>query len=192
MPNWGWILIAVLAVVAIGAIMTAARATSSRKRSEHLQEHFGPEYERVVGVSGDQRAAEEELAARERDRKKLDIVELSPDAQARYFTQWRAVQTAFVDNPSGALGDADRLVNEVMRERGYPVDDFEKRAADISVDHPHVVESYRAAHSTYTAQDSGDVATENQREAFVHYRSLFEKLLDTNKNQNELPKEARA
>ena len=89
------------------------------------------------------------------------------------------MQTAFVDNPSSAVGDADRLVTQVMRERGYPIDDFDQRAADISVDHPNVVEHYRAAHVIYLAQQQGDVGTEAQREAFVHYRALFEKLLET-------------
>jgi hypothetical protein len=103
------------------------------------------------------------------------------------------VQTAFVDNPSNSVGDADRLVTEVMRERGYPVDDFEQRAADISVDHPDVVEHYRAAHTLHLAQEKGDIGTEAQREAFVHYRALFEKLLETEAETDEdTHKEARA
>jgi type II secretory pathway pseudopilin PulG len=189
MPSWGWILIAILVVVAVLAIIVAARATSSRKRSEGLKERFGPEYERVVDDAGDQRAAESELAAREKNRKKLDIVPLPIESAERYADEWRAVQTAFIDSPAVAVGDADRLVNEVMRERGYPVDDFDQRAADISVDHPKVVESYRAAHTIYLSQEHGDIGTEDQREAFVHYRALFEKLLDT---EQETPKEARA
>jgi hypothetical protein len=189
MPVWGWVLIAVLAVIAVVAIIVAARNTSSRKRTEGLKERFGPEYERVVGDTDDQRAAEGELVAREKNRQKLDIVPLPIEAATRYADQWRIVQTAFIDSPSGAVGDADRLVNEVMRERGYPVDDFEQRAADISVDHPKVVESYRAAHNIYLSQEHGDIGTEDQREAFVHYRALFEKLLETEK---DAPKEARA
>ena len=89
-----------------------------------------------------------------------------------------AVQTAFVDSPASAVGDADRLVTEVMRERGYPIDDFDQRAADISVDHPTVVQNYRAAHTIHVSQQNGDVGTEKQRQAFVHYRALFEKLLN--------------
>ncbi|MBV8928862.1 MAG: hypothetical protein JO152_07040 [Mycobacteriaceae bacterium] len=188
MPTWGWILVAVLAVVAVLAIIVAVRATLARKRSERLKEHFGPEYGRVVGETGDERAAERELAARERKRKKLDIVALSPEAHAKYAEHWRGVQTDFVDNPSRAVGAADRLVTEVMRERGYPIDDFDQRAADISVDHPDVVENYRAAHSIHLSQEQGDVGTEKQREAFVHYRVLFEKLLETDKGR---PQEAR-
>jgi hypothetical protein len=189
MPVWGWVLLAVAAVVVVVAVAIAVRATSMRNRTERLKQHFGPEYERAVGEAGEQRAAEDELLARERKRKKLDIVPLSVEAQSRYASDWRALQTAFVDNPSGAVGEADRLVTQVMRERGYPIDDFEQRAADISVDHPTVVEDYRAAHGIYLMQEQGGIGTEEQREAFVHYRALFEKLLETEKDQ---PKEARA
>ncbi|MET0699153.1 MAG: hypothetical protein ABWY93_05765 [Mycobacterium sp.] len=189
MPVWGWILIAVLAVIAVAATIVAARNTSSRKRTEGLKERFGPEYERVVGDTDDQRAAESELVAREKNRQKLDIVPLPVEAATRYADKWRDVQTAFIDSPAGAVIDADRLVNDVMRERGYPIDDFDQRAADISVDHPKIVESYRAAHNIYLSQEHGDIGTEDQREAFVHYRALFEKLLET---ENDTPKEARA
>jgi len=189
MPTWGWILIAVLAVIAVLAIAVAVRATMAQKRSERLKEHFGPEYKQVVSETGDERAAEKELAARERNRKKLDIVALSPEAQTKYAEHWRRVQTEFVDNPSRAVGEADRLVTLVMRERGYPIDDFDQQAADISVDHPEVVENYRAGHSIHLAQERADVGTERQREAFVHYRVLFEKLLETDKGK---PEEARA
>jgi hypothetical protein len=189
MPVWGWIVIAVLAVITVAAIVVAARNTSSRKRTEGLKERFGPEYERVVGDTDDQRAAESELVAREKNRQKLDIVALPIEAATRYADKWRDVQTAFIDSPSGAVIDADRLVTEVMRERGYPVDDFDQRAADISVDHPQIVESYRAAHTIYLSQEHDDIGTEDQREAFVHYRALFEKLLET---ENDAPKEARA
>ncbi len=190
MPNWGWILIAVLAVVAVVAVIVAVRATSStRNKTQRLKERFGPEYERVVAEADDPRAAESELEARERNREKLDIVALAPETAEHYADRWRAVQTSFIDSPSDAVGDADRLVNDVMRERGYPVDDFDQRAADISVDHPQVVESYRAAHNIYLSQEHGDISTEDQREAFVHYRALFEKLLETTQDE---PKEARA
>jgi len=131
--------------------------------------------------------------ARERRRQKLDVVALAPQARAKYAEHWRTVQTAFVDNPSMAVGEADRLVTDVMRERGYPVDDFDQRAADISVDHPNVVEHYRSAHTLHLAQEKGDIGTEAQREAFVHYRALFETLLDTDvQSAKDNPKEARA
>lgn len=192
MPVWGWILIAVLAVIAVVAIvvaLTATRSARGRTRTEHLKDRFGPEYERTVGEVGEKRAAEKDLEAREKKREKLDIVPLSPEAREKYADSWRNVQTAFIDDPSNAVGDADRLVTHVMRDRGYPVDDFDRRAADISVDHPKIVENYRAAHSIYQSQEKGTVGTEAQREAFVHYRTLFEKLLETDKDN---PKEARA
>ena len=192
MPVWGWILIAAIVVIAATAIaIVVARSANSRKRTERLKERFGPEYERTLGETGEQRAAEDELAARERRRDKLNIVALSPQAREKYAASWRAVQTAFIDNPSSAVGDADRLVIEVMRERGYPIEDFDQRAADISVDHPAVVDNYRAAHRISLSQQQGNVDTEEERQAFVHYRALFEKLLETDKDQDN-SQEARA
>lgn len=190
MPVWGWILIAAIVVIAAVAIIVA-RSVNSRKRTEGLKERFGPEYERTVGEAGEQRPAEDELAARERKREKLDIVPLTPQAREKYAGRWRTVQSAFVDNPSSALGGADQLVILVMRECGYPIDDFDQRAADISVDHPTVVENYRAAHNISLSQQEGDVGTEKQRQAFVHYRALFEKLLETDKYKDK-SQEARA
>lgn len=193
MPTWSWIVIAAVVVIVVAAGVLVARSVSRRKRTERLKNNFGPEYERAVGESGDQGAAEKELVARERKRQKLDIVALAPRSRANYAESWRAVQTAFVDNPSRAVGDADHLVTQVMRERGYPVDDFDQRAADISVDHPTVVEHYRAAHVLHLAQDKGDIGTEAQREAFVHYRALFEKLLESDRETDkDTSKEARA
>ena len=193
MPAWSWIVIAAAVVIVVAMAVIVARSVNRRKRSERLKNHFGPEYERAVGEAGDQRAGEKELVARERKRQKLDIVALAPEAHAKYAERWRTVQTAFVDNPSRAVGDADRLVTQVMRDRGYPVDDFDQRASDISVDHPDVVEHYRAAHILHMAQERGDIGTEAQREAFVHYRALFEKLLATDlETDKDTPKEARA
>jgi hypothetical protein len=193
MPTWSWVVIAVAAVIVVALAVIVVLSMSRRKRTERLKSHFGPEYDRAVGESGEQGTAEKELVARERKRQKLDIVVLTPESRAKYVEHWRAVQTAFVDNPSRAVGDADRLVTEVMRERGYPVDDFDQRAADVSVDHPNVVEHYRAAHVIHLAQEKADVGTEAQREAFVHYRALFEKLLETeHKTEKDTPKEARA
>ncbi len=191
MPVWGWILIAAAIVVIAAIAIVVARSATSRKRTERLKERFGPEYERTLGETGEQRAAEAELASRERRRDKLNIVALSPRAREKYAASWRALQTAFIDNPSSAVGDADRLVIEVMRERGYPIDDFDQRAADISVDHPAVVDNYRAAHRISLSQQQGNVDTEQERQAFVHYRALFEKLLETDKDQDN-SQEARA
>ena len=191
MPVWVWILIAAIVVIAVIAVIVVARSVNSRKRTKRLKERFGPEYERTLAETGEQRAAEDELAARERRRDKLNIVALSPQAREKYAASWRAVQTAFIDNPSSAVGDADRLVMAVMRERGYPIEDFDQRAADISVDHPAVVDNYRAAHRISLSQQQGNVDTEEERQAFVHYRALFEKLLETGKDQDN-SQEARA
>jgi hypothetical protein len=193
MPTWSWVVIAVAVVIVVALAVIVVLSMSRRKRTDRLRSHFGPEYDRAVGESGDQGTAEKELVARERKRQKLDIVALAPELRAKYAEDWHTVQTAFVDNPSRAVGDADRLVTQVMRERGYPIDDFDQRAADISVDHPNVVEHYRAAHVIHLAQEKADVGTEAQREAFVHYRALFEKLLETeHKTEKDTPKEARA
>jgi hypothetical protein len=193
MPVWSWFFIAAAVLIAFTLVWIAVLSVTGRKRTERLRKHFGPEYERAVGEAGDQRAGEQELVARERKRQKLDIVVLSPEAHAMYAEHWRTVQAAFVDDPSRAVGDADRLVTQVMRERGYPIDDFDQRASDISVDHPDMVEHYRAAHTLHLAQEKGDIGTEAQRQAFVHYRALFEQLLGTGiETEKDTPKEARA
>jgi hypothetical protein len=191
MPVWQWILIAASVVFVVAAVIVAASVVSSRKKTRRLQQHYGGEYERLVSEAGGQKAAERELIARERKRDKLDIVPLTPSALSDFTTRWHHVQTGFVDNPATAVGVADRLVTEVMRQRGYPVDDFDQRAADISVDHPQIVENYRTAHGIHLSQQHGDVSTEQQREAFVHYRALFEKLLETT-TDNDKSQEASA
>lgn len=165
----------VLVVIGIIAFMAASRAKT--KRSEGLQERFGPEYERTMEKTGDQRAAEKQLEAREERREKLQIRDLDPATRDRYLTEWRNTQTQFVDDPSPAVRDADSLVMNVMRERGYPVDDFDQRAEDISVDHPQVADNYRAAHRISLADDEGQATTEDLRQAMVHYRDLFDELL---------------
>jgi hypothetical protein len=184
MPVWGWILVAAAVAIFAVAMVIAAKKTS-RRNTERLKSRFGPEYQRTVVETGDEKAAEKELAERERKHDKLDIRPLTPAALDGYVKRWRVVQTAFVDHPSSAVGEADILVTEVMRERGYPVDDFDQQAADISVDHPTVVENYRAAHDINLSQQKGEVDTEQQREAFVHYRALFAKLLETEKDKSQ-------
>jgi hypothetical protein len=180
MPVWAWIVIAaVVALVILGAI---AYYATRRRRTQGLQQRFGPEYDRTVAERGKRRDAEAELAKREQQREKIDIVPLSQRARDRYASYWRDVQTKFVDEPAGAVDEADRLVTEVMRERGYPIDDFEQRAADISVDHPEVVQHYRAAHAVYVKKSDG-AGTEELRQGFVHYRELFEDLLETREQE---------
>src|SRR5271167_4779064 len=184
MPVWEWIAIAAVVVIVVAAVIVAASFASGRRKSQRLKEHYGLEYERLVSETGGEKAAEKELTARERKHDKLDIVPLTPSALLDLTNRWHQVQTGFVDNPTTAVGVADRLVTDVMRERGYPVDDFDQRAADISVDHPQIVENYRTAHGIHLAQQQGDVSTEQQREAFVHYRALFETLLETKRDED--------
>jgi hypothetical protein len=193
MSEWVWVLIAVLVLVVVAV---AGWSVARRRRSARLKEHFGPEYDRTVGDLGEQRAAEAELLAREKKRKKLDIVDLTPEVRQEHAVVWARVQTDFVDDPQDAVGRAERLVTRVMRERGYPIDDFDHRAADISVDHPDIVENYRGAHAIYQSQHDGDISTEDARQAFVHYRALFDRLLgsdddvDTHVRTNEQERQA--
>jgi hypothetical protein len=176
MPTWAWILI----LVGAALVLVLLVAGLARRRSGRLRGKFGPEYDRTVERSGGRRAAEAELEGREAKRQRLRIERLTPEARERYLREWGELQQGFVDQPSRSLLDADRVVTEVMRERGYPMDDFEQRAADISVDHPQVVEHYRAAHRIYAADERGDATTEELRQAVVHYRALFEELVEKN------------
>ena len=170
------LLIAILVILVI--VVVAAVLWGKRRRTERLQQQFGPEYQRTVARAGDQRAAEADLAARQQRRRELEIVALEPAARERYVEAWRATQGRFVDDPAAATREADTLVAQVMRDRGYPVDDFEQRASDVSVDHPQVAENYRAAHAVFQANEQGLASTDDLRQAFVHYRSLFAQLLD--------------
>jgi hypothetical protein len=183
MPTWAWIIIAVAVAILVAAAVAAYMARQNQTR--RLREQFGPEYDRTVSERDGQREAEQELAERERKRKQLDIVPLTPEARDRYANEWRDVQTRFVDDPPGAVDEADRLVTDVMRERGYPMDDFDQRAADVSVDHPQVVENYRAAHGIYERRQSNGAGTEDLRQAFVHYRALFDELLETREHAGQ-------
>jgi hypothetical protein len=168
----------ILAILVI-ALIVAALIIMRQRRSQQLQEGFGPEYERTVEErGGDRREAEAELRERRERREKFEIRDLDDDARDRYVERWRAAQRRFVDEPAPAVGEADALVMEVMRERGYPVaDEFEQRAADVSVDHPQVVEHYRAAHGISGRATAGDATTEDLRQAMVHFRALFAELL---------------
>ena len=171
------LLVAIIVIVVI--VLALAWILMRQQRTARLRKQFGPEYERAVSESGSRQAAEAELEDRRARREKLEIVALEPAARGRYLEQWRLVQAQFVDSPTEATRAADRLINEVMRDRGYPVEDFEQRAADISVDHPQVVDDYRAAHAVAEANERSEAGTEDLRQALVHYRSLFEELLET-------------
>ena len=175
MPGWVWIVIAIAAVVVLAVVVWSALRT---RRTRTLKEGFGPEYDRTVADAPSKREAEAELSDRQK-REELDVKPLSPGARERYVELWQATQARFVDDPGGAITEADLLIQQVMRERGYPVEDFEQRAADVSVDHPDVVNNYRAAHGISIAHEREKASTEDLRRAMVHYRSLFDDLLET-------------
>ena len=176
------VLAVVVVVIAVGVFLYIRR-----RRSDNLRKQFGPEYKRAVDQYGDQRKAEVALAAREERVRKLDICGLTADEQSRFSDTWKRTQARFVDEPSRAVSEADGLVKELMQARGYPVGDFEQRAADISVDHPNVVTNYRAAREIAVRNKSGKATTEDLRQAMVHYRSLFEELLETAKPRTTEP-----
>lgn len=165
------IVIVVIVLVAVGVFALM------QQRRRQLRERFGPEYERSVATSGDRREAERDLRDKAARRDELDIRPLGQEAQTRYADEWSQVQARFVDEPGPAVDEADALVARVMRERGYPVEDFESRKDMAAVDHPDVVEHYREAHRIHSANASGQADTEELRSALVHYRALFEVLL---------------
>jgi len=169
----------ILIIVVAMALAVGAFLYFRRRRTENLRKQFGPEYKHAVDQYGDQRKAETELAAREKRVHKLEIRSLTAEEQARFTHAWKKTQAHFVDEPSPAVQQADAMVKELMQTRGYPVADFEQRAADISVDHSNVVANYRAARDIAQRNNSGKATTEDLRQAMVHYRSLFEELLDT-------------
>jgi hypothetical protein len=160
-----------------------------QQRRRHLQRQFGPEYDRALSTHSDAHEAERELEHRAERVEQLHIRPLSSDEREHYLRLWKSTQAQFVDDPAGATHEADALVGEVMASRGYPVGDFEQRAADISVNHARVVEHYRAAHSIALRNSGGTADTEDLRQALVHYRALFEDLLEDTKS-TESPRTA--
>ena len=179
----------VILLVVVAAVIVAALVLLRKRRSQNLREHFGPEYDRVVRKERDVNKGERLLEFRQKHRKTLAIRPLSAEDQSRFDTRWREVQGQFVDDPAGAVTRADRLITEVMQTRGYPTDDFTQRAADISVDHPIVVEEYRVAHDITLRHTRGEASTEDLRQAMVHYRALFSELLEE-RQPERLRKEA--
>lgn len=167
------VVVLVLALAAIGMLL------ARRRRSKQLREHYGPEYERSLAETGDPKSAEAALRDREKRHSELDIRPLEPRQRADFEDRWTVVQRDFVDDPARAVHDADALVTEIMRTRGYPVDDFDRRAEDVSVEHPRVATHYREARQVAQAVRRGEVDTELQREAVTSYRSLVEALLES-------------
>lgn len=170
------LIIIVVAIIAVLAIAAAAYFYWQNRQTKHLQSRFGPEYRRTVEEIGDRRQAEATLHKREARVQKFDIRPLSTEERARYTASWRKIQAEFVDNPKEAVSRADELLGAVMGARGYPVTDFEQRAADLSVDYPGVVQNYRAGHDIALRHRRGEANTEDLRQAMIHYRALFDEL----------------
>ncbi len=177
------ILVAVIFLIVGGLIGMALMRV---QRTRRLKERFGPEYERTVNEIGDKRQAENELDARLAHVNTLKIRPLTAEEVNRYTLEWQNTQTEFVDEPLSALQKADRLIRDVMKARGYPVEDFEQRAADISVDYPELVTDYRGMHLIAIKEQDDEVGTEEMRQAMVHGRALFENLIRQEPNEEEV------
>ncbi|HEY3150491.1 MAG TPA: hypothetical protein VGK65_02390 [Candidatus Binatia bacterium] len=184
-----WIILA--AAVAVGLVAIGAWLYTRRKQSHRLQEHFGPEYDRTVNELGGRTKGESDLKAREKRVERLEILPLAPSEAARFTEAWRALQSRFVDNPKGVVVQAEQVVRELMEKRGYPMGDFERRAGDISVDHPDVVANYRSAQAIALREQKGMADTEELRKAVVHYRALFDELLEVREPRQEIIAEKR-
>jgi len=171
------IVLIVIALVAIVVIAAIAFVASRKRRSQKLRERFGPEYDRVLQQEGDPGKAEGVLEFRQKRREGFQIRPLSAGDRSSFNIRWNEVQARFVDDPRGAVTVADSLVTDVMQKRGYPIGEFDQRAADLSVDYPGIVDNYRAAHDIALRHSAGKASTEDLRQAMVHYRALFQELL---------------
>ncbi len=180
-----WMIVLVVAGVLLLMAAALTWAVVRNRRSEGLKRQFGIEYERAVKASGNRDRGEADLASRTKRVERLDIHPLSAGDHERFAERWRSTQASFVESPAGAVSAAETLVEEVMRVRGYPVGDFDQRAADMSVDHPRFVASYREARELSLANQRGSAKTEDLRKATVHYRALFEDLLDPTDRKGE-------
>jgi len=179
---------ALMAVAAIAALLVVLAVSMAvrKRRTRALSDRFGPEYDHALEMAGKRTRAEAELEARTKRVEKLDIRALTAAERDRYAGLWRSAQERFVDSPPMAVAEADHLVTEVMRVRGYPMTDFEQAAADVSVAHPHLVTNYRAAHAIAVSSAGKAASTEDLRQAMVHYRALFEELLGVSAAEPEL------
>ncbi len=175
------VLVIALAVIVVGVV---GWLVYSQYRSKRLKQRFGPEYGAAVKRLGSKAKAETELRRREKRVANFEIIELAPADVARFSQAWTRLQGSFVDDPKGVLIEADRLVRELLLKRGYPVADFDLRAADISVGHPIVVNNYRAAQRIVSLDQRGEASTEDLRKAVVHFRALFDELLGASKTRD--------
>jgi hypothetical protein len=182
------VLIVILGVVAVAIIAALAYLVTRRRR---LRDRFGPEYDREVERAESRREAHAELQEREERHEQFDIRPLNPATRERFVQRWEETQREFVDTPRTAVERADLLIQEVMRERGYPVEDFEQRAADLSVDHPDVVEHYREGRRSadHVATQTSDERTEEMRQAMLHFRQLFDVLVDGDTDRSRADEE---
>jgi hypothetical protein len=179
MDTWLWILIAVVVVIVVIAV-AAWMQQRTRKRSAHLRDRFGPEYDHVVddGSRRNRREGEAELSRREELHDELDIHDLNPQTRDRYAREWEDLQRRFVDAPDHSVAEAEQLLTAVMSDRGYPVgDEFEDHADMVSVDHPQLVQNFREAHSVYERSRRREAETEELRRSLLSYRALFDELL---------------
>jgi len=170
------IVLAGLAILIV-AVLVLLYVRKRKSTTADLRKKFGPEYGRAVLVHGAGRKAEAKLEDREKRVEKLNIRDLDPMEHERFSKRWESIQTRFIDSPKGAVTEADDLVSSLMKTRGYPVSDFDQRAADISVDHPRVMENYRSAHEIAVRVGKNEATTEELRTAMIHYRSLFDELV---------------
>lgn len=168
----------VLIIAAIVVVALVAWYLLRLERSKKLRSRFGPEYDHALHEYGNQTKAEDALLARQRRIAKIHIRPLNNQERDRFAMEWNRVQARFVDDPPGSIQEADGLLNEVMNVRGYPMTEFDDRAEDLSVDHPHVVRNYRSAHAIALRHDAGQASTEDLRQALVFYRDLFDELLE--------------
>jgi hypothetical protein len=181
----------VMLILILGLILAIAVALwmyIQKKRTQDLRAKFGPEYDRAIGEHRDRWHAESDLEHRAKRVAKFDIRPLKAEDRVRFIEDWRREQTLFVDDPRAAVNHAYTLVQDVMQLRGYPVGDFDQNAADLSVDHPRVVENYRIAHEIAVRESRGSGSTEELRRAMVSYRALFEELLETTEKPEEVRK----
>jgi len=172
-----WTLAIIIGLIVVGIVSIFAALFLRKHKTERLRTRFGPEYARAIEESGGRRKAEAGLEQREKRVESFAIRPLAASDRERYIASWHKIQTEFVDDPKNSVTQADQLLGDVMSTRGYSLSDFEQRSADISVDHPLVVQNYRSAHEIAVRHASGQATTEDLRQAMIHYRTLFDELV---------------
>jgi hypothetical protein len=174
-----WIIAVIIVLLVIGVVAFASTRTRRTRDSRQLKERFGSEYDRVVERSDDRSEAEQELQRRVERHDQLDIRDLSTEQRERYVNAWRDVQRRFVDDPEGTLGEADRLITQAMRDRGYPTEHFDQKVEDLTVEHAETVNAYREAHAIADRHERDGVSTDDLRLAMQRFRTIFEDIVGT-------------